>query len=121
MNSKPLQTVLLFVNDESLSYLFSRFTERSAYQMIMARGETTLKDIKTLAPTLLLFSSTTLLEKVLTRIGELTSLETPIVVCTSSTEEARARDLGADYCLLHPLTYDDFQNMLARVSMAKSL
>jgi hypothetical protein len=31
-------------------------------------------------------------------------------------EEARARELGADYCLLHPLTYDDFQKALLLVT-----
>jgi hypothetical protein len=52
---------------------------------------------------------------------ELTSLETPIIVCTSVTEVAKAKELGADYCMLHPLIYDDFQNALAYAAAPKRL
>ena len=42
--------------------------------------------------------------------------EIPVVVCASIAEEARARELGADHCLLHPFTYDGF---LAALTGAK--
>ena len=34
-------------------------------------------------------------------------------------EKARAIELGADYCLLHPLTYDDFKTALVNATSSK--
>jgi len=48
----------------------------------------------------------------------LTNFNIPVVVCASVADEARARELGADYCLLHPVTYGDFLNALAATGAA---
>lgn len=43
----------------------------------------------------------------------LTNCDIPLVVCSSVADEVRARELGADWCVLHPVTYADFLNVLA--------
>jgi hypothetical protein len=121
MNSNSLRTILLIDNDTTLSYLFGRFAERGGCQLIVISGITSIEEIRTFNPTVIIFSSTELLDKAHTVGVELTSLETPIIVCTSVTEEAKAKELGADYCMLHPLIYDDFQNALAYAAAPKRL
>ncbi|HRE26247.1 MAG TPA: hypothetical protein PK954_06415, partial [Anaerolineales bacterium] len=48
-------------------------------------------------------------------VDGLAAHDTPILVCASVTDVASARELGADACLVHPLTYAQFQAVLAAV------
>jgi orotidine-5'-phosphate decarboxylase len=63
-------------------------------------------------PVAILFPSIERLEAAQSLIADLTNCDIPILVCSSIADEARARELGADYCLLHPLTYDGFMAAL---------
>ena len=117
MNPKP--TVLLIGKDTALNYLFNRFAEQSGYQLTTNHENVSVEEIETVKPAAILFLSTDLLSKEQALITELASRELPILVCSSVAEEARARELGADYCLLHPLTYHDFQKTLDTISSAK--
>src|ERR1051325_8564636 len=117
MNPKP--TVLLIGKDTALNYLFNRFAEQSGYQLTTNHENVSMEEIETVKPTAILCLSTDLRSKEQALITERASRELPILVCSSVAEEARARELGADYCLLHPLTYDDFQKTLDTISSAK--
>jgi CheY-like chemotaxis protein len=112
--------ILLIGNDAALAYLLERFAERSgcevrAYPMVPTPS--TGPDSK---PAALLFSSIENLEAAQAQVAHLSSAEIPLLVCSSINDQARARELGADHCLVHPLTYDGFIDALtaAHISLA---
>jgi len=119
MTSNPQPVILLFGNDTTLSYLFGRFAERSGYRLIVNSENLSSGEIEAVNPATIIFPSTELLEKTQALVMELVSLEAPIIVCSSVADEARARELGADFCLLHPITYDGFQDALASATATK--
>ena len=112
-------TILIIGTDITLIYLFSRFAEQNGYQLTSAKDEISLVDIEAAQPAAILFLSTDILAKHEALLAELVNRDTPILVCASAAEEAHARELGADYCLLHPLTYTDFQTALGTVTSSK--
>lgn len=117
LQSQP--TILLIGKDATLGYLLARFAEHSGYQCKVSAGDVSSREITALNPTVIIFLTTELLAGGQTFVAELANLDAPILVCTSAVEEARARELGADYCLLHPLTYNDFRTALATVTASK--
>jgi CheY-like chemotaxis protein len=112
MNPKTRETILVAGNDATLSYLVRRFAEQGGYTFMVASGTISAQEITKTNPRAIIFLSTENLEESQTLLAELTSHESPIIVCTSGIDEARARRLGADRCLLHPITYDAFQSAL---------
>ena len=112
-------TILLVGNDSALSYLLRRFAERSGYFLTDISEEVSVKEIESINPMVIIFTSIELLATKQKLIMELASLDAPIMVCASVAEEAKARELGADYCLLHPLTYDDFHSTLSNANSSK--
>lgn len=116
---QPQPTILLIGKDATLGYLLARFAEHSGYQCQVSADDLSSGELVTLKPAVIIFLSTDLLASGQNFVTELTNLDAPILVCTSAVEEARARELGADYCLLHPLTYNDFQIALATVTASK--
>ena len=121
MNPSPQPTILLVGRDTPLNYLFGRFAEQSGYQVTGNLENISLEEIEAVKPAVIVFLSTELLAKNQTLVAELASHESPILVCSSTTEESQARELGADYCLLHPLTYNDFQTTLEAIRATKHL
>ncbi|MEW6401942.1 MAG: hypothetical protein AB1649_09090 [Chloroflexota bacterium] len=121
MDSHPKPAILLVGTDSALSYLFGRFAEQSGYQLAVHTENLSAADIRNARPAAILFLSTEVLAKNQTLVAELASHDSPIIVCSSTTEQAHARDLGADYCLLHPLTYNDFQAALDTVTASKHI
>ena len=119
MNLNRQPAILLVGRDTPLNYLFGRFAEQSGYRLTGNLENISMAEIETVKPAVILFLSIELLAKNQALVAELSSRESPIIVCSSSTEEARARELGADYCLLHPLTYNDFQTALETVTASK--
>jgi DNA-binding response OmpR family regulator len=119
MNAKTRETILLIGNDPTLRYLLGRFVDQSGSALAVVPLITSAQQITEINPKAIIFLSMELLEKTQTLVVELASLEVPIMVCSSVSEETRARELGADYCLLHPLTYEDFQTTLALASASK--
>jgi DNA-binding response OmpR family regulator len=113
MTSNLQPVILLFGNDTTLCYLFSRFAERSGYRLTVNAENLSAGEIEAANPAAIIFLSTELLENTQVLVLELVSLEAPIMVCSSAVDEVRARELGADFCLLHPITYDGFQDALA--------
>jgi len=119
MNPGTKQTILLMGNDASLGYLLGRFAEQSEYQIMAVPEEISIQDVTVTNPAAIIFLSTEFLDKSQAFVMELVSREVPIIVCSSVTDEARARELGADSCVLHPITYDGFQNALAIANAPK--
>jgi DNA-binding response OmpR family regulator len=116
-NTQP--TILLIGNDSTLSYLLGRFAEQSGYLLAVISESLSALEIESIDPAVIIFMSTELLAAQQALLVELASHEAPILVCSSVIEEARARELGADYCLLHPLTYADFHTTLSNASASK--
>jgi DNA-binding response OmpR family regulator len=119
MNSKAQSTILLVGDDPSLNYLLGRFAERSGYQLTHGLEGLSIAEISAVDPAVIIFLSAELLGKTPSLFGELASLDAPIIVCSSVAEESRAREWGADYCLLHPLTYDEFRIALKQLGISK--
>jgi len=116
---KKSSTILLIGSDAALGYLLNRYAERSGYQLVVNEKILSVTEITTINPAVIIFLSTELLETTQSLVRWLTGLDTPILVCSSVADEARSRELGADYCLLHPLIYDDFQAALTNLSTLK--
>lgn len=119
MDPNTKQTILLMGNDANLGYLLGRFAEQSEYQLTVTPEKISIQDIKVANPAAIIFSSTDFMDRAQALVTELTSIEVPIIVCSSVTDETRARELGADYCLLHPITYEGFQDALALANTPK--
>jgi len=119
VNLKAQPTIMLVGQDTSLSYLFGRFAERSGYRLMIASEDLFTERLVDANPAVIIFLSTELLEATQARLKQLASLDMPIIVCSAIIDEAKAKELGADYCLIHPLTYDAFQTALTRASNPK--
>jgi DNA-binding response OmpR family regulator len=103
-----LPTILLLGNDAPLAYLIGRYAERSGLSIQAARTPPPAREICALLPAVVLFSSLENLEASQALIAELENCDIPLLVCSSAADEVRAHEMGADYCLVHPLTYESF-------------
>jgi DNA-binding response OmpR family regulator len=119
MVSKAQPILLAIGNDAALSYLLGRFAERSGYQLMVNAENTSGREIAGIDPAVIVFLSMERFTSDHALLVELANLDMPILVCSAAIEEARARELGADYCLLHPLTYADFEAALTRAISSK--
>lgn len=119
LSSPESAIILLIGNDLTLGYLLKRYAEHSGYRLEMNGERLSSREIEAIHPAVVIFLSTERLARDQDILQELSSLDMPIVVCSSVVEEARAIELGADYCLLHPLTYDDFQTALAYATASR--
>ena len=116
MISNPKSAILLIGKDDALNYLFGRFAEQSGYQLAGNTEDISVSEIETVKPAVIIFLSPDVLSKRQPLVTELSSHDSPIVVCLSAAEEVGARELGADYCLFHPISYDDFQTALRTIT-----
>jgi DNA-binding response OmpR family regulator len=112
---KPsLQSKILMIgNDPALVYLIARYAEQSGYAIQTTPILPSAAEARALHPAAILFQSVEGLETSQMLIADLANDDVFVLVCSSVTDEARARELGADHCLLHPLTYE---NVLAALS-----
>lgn len=108
--------ILLVGEDDALIYLIERYTERGGFRLHVIAAPTA-EVISELGPAAVWFSSLESLEGLRPRETGLVDHDAPLVVCTSTADERRARELGADYCVLHPLTYSDFMAAMAALGM----
>jgi DNA-binding response OmpR family regulator len=115
MPPKP-PLILLIGHDPALAYLIERYAERSGYEVHAEPTLPSLSAARDLQPATVLFSSIGSLEAAQTRLADLAGWEIPLLVCSSVNDQARARELGADYCLVHPLTFDGFLAALTTTS-----
>jgi len=110
MIDKP--SILLIGNDPPLEYLLKRYANRGGYQLQSIHAIAPDVDICQMQPHSIWFSSLDVLEAFQPQRNTFLACNVPIVVCSSISDNARAMDLGADYLLLHPLTYDCFLSTL---------
>lgn len=116
---KHRNIILVIGSDASLIYLLVRFAERGGYQLKVYREDLSVTEIAAIDPLVVIFLSVDHLARASAVLTELAGPDVPLLVCSSITEGPRATELGADYCLLHPLTYDDFQTTLANATALK--
>lgn len=119
MSSTDSSTILLIGSDTMLGYLLKRYAERSGYKLSSNQKLLSAGEVQAIDPVVIIFLSTELLETAQALAGELANHDTPIVVCSSVADEAKAMELGADYCLSHPLTYDNFYQALLATGARK--
>ncbi len=118
---KRRASILAIGTDASLIYLLGRFAERSGYQLEVSTGNASSREVAALDPAVIIFLSLERFARDPALLTALANLDTPILVCSSVTEASQAIELGADDCLLHPLTYDDFQMVLANARVLKRI
>jgi DNA-binding response OmpR family regulator len=105
--------IIVIGSDASLSYLIGRYAEQGGYWVANLQVVPSPAEARALQPAAILFQSVESLEASQTLIRDLAECDfPPVLVCSSVTDEARARELGADRCLLHPLTYDSVVSAL---------
>jgi DNA-binding response OmpR family regulator len=113
--SRP--TILLVGDDEALSYLIERYGEQSGFRVRVERTPPKASDRAWREPAVVWLSSIDVLAAARPRETGLISDDAPLVVCSSVADDRRARELGADYSVLHPLTYPDFLAALSAVGL----
>lgn len=113
MEPSPQSCILMLGNDSALAYLIGRYAAQSGYRVTVMQGVLQAEDVCALKPAAILFTSVESLESAQSLVTGLANCDIPVLVCSSIADEARARELGADHCLLHPLTYDSFIAALA--------
>ena len=112
-SAKP--TILIIGNDERLAYLLNRYAEQGDLQISALRPALTAPDIENLYPDAVIFTALDHLQAAEHLIENLSTHEIMVLVCASVADELRARELGADACLYHPLTYGNFIAALSTI------
>ena len=115
MPAKP-PVILLLGQDVALTYLIERYAERSGYDVQVEPTVPSSAATSNLQLAAVLFSSIENLEAAQAQIADLSNHEVPLLVCSSVNDQTRAHELGVDYCLVHPLTYDSFLAALPATS-----
>jgi hypothetical protein len=113
--------ILLVGQDPALAYLLERYGQHSGHGLRSVQSVPTFVDVCAMAPAAVWFTSLETLEasiRVEPLSASLANSDIPLVVCSSVADETRARELGADYCVLHPLTYPDFVTILSAIGVA---
>jgi hypothetical protein len=103
----PATPILLLVgDDEALIYLIERYAARAGLGVRVAAPSPEM--VPDVGPAAVWFMSLESLEAARPRETGLVGHDAPLVVCSPMADEARARRAGADFCVVHPLTFLDF-------------
>ena len=108
MSPSRSPVIFLIGSDSALAYLIERYAERSGCEIRTHRTVPAPSASPDAKPAALLFSSIEDLEAAQAQLAPVSSAEIPWLVCSSINDQAHARELGVDHCLVHPLTYDGF-------------
>jgi hypothetical protein len=101
-------TIMVIGKDTMLTYLLQRYAEQSGCQMIQRISAPWIVELRQLKPAAIIFSSLEYLQAGQSLVDDLSVHEILVLVCASVADEVRARELGADACLFHTLTYENF-------------
>jgi len=112
-------TILLIGNEPMLTYLLGRYAEQSGCRIVMRETAPSIGETEQNQPAAIIFASIDQLQMEQPYVDAMSTREIPVLVCASVSDEARARELGADECLLHPLTYDQFCAVLSHTCPAE--
>lgn len=107
--------IVVVGDDSGLQYLLGRFAEQIGYAVSVEKDSSSADTICQSEPVAVIFPSVEILEGVQALAAELTNCDIPIIVCSSVLDQAKTRQLGADYCLLHPLVFDSFSSTLLAI------
>ena len=112
--------IILVGNDERLFYLLKRFVEQSPCELIPWLNIPSAAEIITLNPSLIIFSTIDHLEESQSLLEHTSAHEIPVMVCISLADEAHAHELGADVCLFHPLSFENFKNAMSGICQVEA-
>ena len=101
-------SIVVVGGDSSIQYLLQRYAERIGYTISFEKSPLSAEAVQRSEPEAVIFPSIEILEGSQVLAAELTNLDIPIIVCSTVFDQERTRELGADYCLLHPLVFDSF-------------
>ncbi len=105
--------------DSSLNYLLQRYAGSVGYPVRVEKRPSSAETIQRVRPLAVIFPSVEILEGAQALAAELTNCDIPIIVCSSVLDQVKTRELGADYCLLHPLEFDNFLSTLQAVASSQ--
>ena len=115
--AKAPTTIFVMDGDRALSYLLERYSGQAGLCFGEVHGPWT-------SPTPSVGSAVLWLPSI-ERLAAETPRERgvgddmPVIVCSFVGDEARARELGADFCAYHPLRYRDFLAALHAVGVVE--
>jgi len=107
--------IVVVGSDSSLNYLLGRYAELVGYPISFEKSPSSGDAIRQFKPVAVIFPSVEMLAGAQTLAAELTDFDIPIIVCSSVLDQAKTRELGADYCLLHPLVFDSFSSTMQSI------
>ncbi len=116
MPSPTDNRIVLVEGDPSLDYLLERYTERSGLSIEVVPDPPPPAAIAD-RPAAVWFPSLDSLARWRSHAMPLLEVEPAVIVCTTVHDELRARELGADYCAVLPLTYEDFRAAIGAVGL----
>jgi len=113
--TQPKQTIVIISGNSSFNYLIQRYADRIGFPTTVMVPSESAETICGFGPVAVIFPSVENLEGSQLLVAELTNCDIPLIVCSSIVDQNRTRELGADYCLLHPLDYDHFSAILEAI------
>ena len=113
--TQPKQTIVIISGNSSFNYLIQRYADRIGFPTTVMVPSESAETICGFEPVAVIFPSVENLEGSQLLVAELTNCDIPLIVCSSIVDQNRTRELGADYCLLHPLDYDHFSAILEAI------
>jgi hypothetical protein len=114
--TQPKQTIVIISGNSSFNYLLQRYADRIGFPTMVIVPSESAKTICEIEPVAVIFPSVENLGGSQSLVAELTNCDIPIIVCSSAADQNRTHELGADYCLLHPLVYDHFSTVLETIT-----
>lgn len=108
--------LVIIGGNSSFHYLIQRYAEKVGCLTVPMESAIAIDSICDLHPMGVIFASLENLESSRTFVTGLANRDVPIIVCSSVADQARARECGADYCLLHPFVYDNFSLILDAIA-----
>ena len=108
-------TIIVFDGGSSFNHLIHRYAEQIGHSVTVAPLSVLVETVCNFKPIAVIFPSVDGLEESQSLVAQLANCDIPIIVCSSITDENHTRELGADYCLLHPLVFDNFSAILGMV------
>jgi hypothetical protein len=119
LSTSQRTTLVVIGGSTSINYLIRRYAERIGYSIILMSSSIPAQAVCALLPLAVIFSSAETLESSQSLVAGLANCDIPIVVCSSVMDQLRTRQLGADFCLIHPLGYDNFCETLTSAAVLK--
>ena len=123
MDQNPVEQkrsgIVVVGSDSSLNYLLGRYAELIGCAISFEKSILSAEAIRRSEPVAVIFPSVEILAGAQTLVSELTNCEIPIIVCSSVLDQAKTRELGADYYLLHPLGFDGFSSTMQAITTSQ--